>query len=136
MKTPNLETPFGSLEVNLWPTNVVLTGLVTVNRVEYSARIEFTQHGNSWTFDNHNHLYLNRTDGNHQAPFPFKAREKFTEQVLNAWKNHYQPEWSAQAKEERRQKDVETATNEIKDLETKLAAAKKKLADLQAQAPK
>jgi hypothetical protein len=136
---PNLNTPFGSLEVHLYhyhdkPGNVslVIFGDVTINGVDYHLRQDWHQPENVWNAQGEvipkpgvwtiNHQDLTRKDRNDKAPFPHKAREKAEKTVLSLLPNFVTPHWLSWAKEEERQKRLQNAQEEkakkLEEIET------------------
>jgi len=110
-----------------WPVSAVITGTVEVNRVGYRVCLEAKLAPGGWT---EKHLDLDRLDGSRNAPFNFKAREKFSTTVLHLLQDHVTPAMIAEAKENERQKLIDEINEDLKSLEEKVAERRRELAAL------
>ena len=145
MKLNDLKTPFGDLTVHLWvytytgphmkhlhlslpKPSVAFSGDVIVNRVEYNVRFE-AKFNESWKIDNGAWM-MNRKDKK-DGPFPFNAREKLGNNVLELLPLIVTPAIWQQAEEEDRQKRIQDLVNESDSLRRRLAEVSKELDMLQ-----
>ena len=128
----HLETPFGNLTCHLWKRDegfdVVIVGLAKVNGVEYNTRYGLTSHdnGQTWKERNSNELTFSRYDKK-DAPYNFKARQKFSLAVSEAWVKTCQPAWLFHASEEKRLSDINTLATEIHNLEETIKVKREEL---------
>lgn len=121
-----MQTPFGDVQTTLWsykysqpgkPPGALLSGTITVNRVQYNLTLTLVQKpGEPWSTQ---HLRLERAD-HKDAAFPFNARDKVTNVLLPLWEKECTPATLAQAEADDKQKRREEVIARIDALEDEI----------------